>query len=66
MSEFSPWFGSDSRAPGPICSPGLASIAAALYAEETIFLYFVARPDGTHDFSRTLAEHERKRRIYIK
>jgi hypothetical protein len=32
---------------------------AALYPAQTDFLYFVARNDGTHIFSRTLREHER-------
>jgi UPF0755 protein len=45
--------------PGPIASPGLRSLRAALQPEQHDFLYYVARPDGTHVFSRTLAEHER-------
>lgn len=44
--------------PTPIASPGLASLKAALSPENTSYLYFVARYDGTHVFSRTLAEHE--------
>jgi len=44
--------------PTPIASPGLASLKAALYPENTPYLYFVARYDGTHVFSRTLSEHE--------
>jgi len=44
--------------PGPICSPGLASLRAAQAPEDTPFLYYVARPSGAHFFSRTLAEHE--------
>ncbi len=44
--------------PGPIASPGVASLEATLSPEDTDFLYFVARYDGTHVFSRTLAEHE--------
>jgi UPF0755 protein len=44
--------------PGPIASPGLASLEASLNPEDTEYLYFVARYDGTHVFSRTLAEHE--------
>lgn len=45
--------------PGPIANPGLRSIEAALYPAETDYLYFVAREDGTHVFSRTYAEHKR-------
>lgn len=44
--------------PTAIASPGLASLQATLAPEETPYLYFVARYDGTHFFSRTLAEHE--------
>lgn len=43
--------------PTPIASPGLASLKATLQPETTDYLYFVARYDGTHVFSRTLAEH---------
>lgn len=46
--------------PGPICAPGLASIDAALTPDpDCRDLYFVARGDGTHAFSRTLDEHNR-------
>ena len=43
--------------PGPICNPGEASIRAALEPAEVPYLYYVARPDGSHAFSRTFAEH---------
>ncbi len=43
--------------PTPIASPGIASLTAALYPEKTPYLYFVARYDGTHVFSKTLSEH---------
>lgn len=48
--------------PGPIGSPGRASIVAALYPAQTEYLYFVARGDGTHSFSRTNREHEAAKR----
>ncbi|NEQ32708.1 MAG: endolytic transglycosylase MltG [Leptolyngbya sp. SIO4C5] len=44
--------------PTPIANPGLASLEASLNPADTEFLYFVARYDGTHIFSRTLQEHE--------
>lgn len=43
--------------PGPICSPGLDSILAAVNPADTNYLYFVARPDGSHAFAETLDEH---------
>ncbi len=43
--------------PGPIASPGLKSIEAALYPDESEYLYFVAKEDGSHVFSRTYKEH---------
>lgn len=44
--------------PTPIASPGVASLKATLDPEKTDYLFFVARYDGSHVFSRTLAEHE--------
>jgi UPF0755 protein len=45
--------------PGPIASPGRASIEAALYPHDTDYLYFVVSgTSGRHKFSRTSAEHE--------
>ncbi len=43
--------------PGPICSPGLDALIAAHSPESHNYLYFVARKDGTHQFSRNLEEH---------
>jgi UPF0755 protein len=44
--------------PTPIASPGIASLKATLSPETTEYLYFVARYDGTHVFSKTLGDHE--------
>ena len=47
--------------PGPIANPGLASIEAALNPESTSYFYYVLDPkNGVHDFSSTLAEHDKK------
>ncbi|MGQ9604539.1 MAG: endolytic transglycosylase MltG [bacterium] len=51
--------------PSPICSPGLASLLAALYPEEgSKDLFFVAKGDGSHYFSRTIGEHNRFKALY--
>jgi UPF0755 protein len=50
--------------PGPICSPGLASLAAAAAPADVPYLYFVSRNDGTHVFAQTLAEHNRNVEIW--
>lgn len=43
--------------PGPICSPGLASLEAAVRPQSHGFLFYVAKPDGFHLFSKTFQEH---------
>lgn len=45
--------------PGPICSPGLPCIEAALNPADVPYLYYVARPDGSHVFTETLNDHNR-------
>jgi len=43
--------------PGPIASPGAAALEAALQPSDVPYLFFVARSDGSHEFTRTLREH---------
>ena len=50
--------------PGPIASPGRASLSAAIHPADVADLYFVSRNDGSHEFSRTLAEHQRWVDVY--
>lgn len=45
--------------PGPIASPGKASLEAVLMPADVPYLYFVSRNDGSHVFATTLAEHDR-------
>ena len=50
--------------PGPINSPGLESLKAALNPEKNEYLYFVAKGDGYHTFSKNEKEHERAKRAF--
>jgi UPF0755 protein len=43
--------------PGPIASPGEASIEAVLRPADTRYLYFVSKNDGSHHFSASYSEH---------
>ncbi|MEI8215584.1 MAG: endolytic transglycosylase MltG [Eubacteriales bacterium] len=51
--------------PGPICSPGLESIKAALYPAKTEYLYFLAKGDGSSVFSTTYDEFLADKAKYI-
>jgi UPF0755 protein len=50
--------------PGPIANPGLDSILAVIRPAQTNYLYFVAKPDGSHAFAETLEEHLRNVDLY--
>jgi len=50
--------------PTPICLPGRAAIHAALHPEDDGSVFFVAKGDGTHQFSKTLDEHNAAVRQY--
>lgn len=52
--------------PGPIGNPGFEALQAALVPAKTDYLYFVARRDGTHHFSKTLDEHNRAVARYLR
>jgi len=50
--------------PGPICSPGLSAIVAAIQPAATQYCFFVARGDGSHVFAVTLAEQQKNIQRY--
>ncbi len=52
--------------PGPIGNPGCSTLEAVLNPARTNYLYFVARKDGTHQFSVTLDEHNRAVQQYLR
>jgi UPF0755 protein len=51
---------------GPICNPGIESIMAAIYPEESDYLYYLSTPAGKTIFSRTLEEHNIAKAEYLK
>jgi cell division protein YceG involved in septum cleavage len=56
----------DGLPPGPICSPGSASLRAALDPEECDYLFYVHKGDGHHAFAVTYEEHLTNVRAYIR
>ena len=50
--------------PGPICNPGEQSLKAAMQPAHTDYLFFVSQNNGTHFFSRTMAEHAEAVRVF--
>ena len=52
--------------PGPICSPGLDSIKAALFHKESDYLYYLSAKDGTTYFSYNQEEHDEKKAKYLR
>ena len=61
LTEDTPWntYTRDGLPPTPIAMPGADALRAAVHPDATDYLYFVAKGDGSHQFSRTLDEHNR-------
>jgi len=52
--------------PGPIANPGLLAIRAAIYPQDTDYLFFLSKPDGETVFSKTLEEHNENKERYLR
>ena len=61
LTADTPWntYTRDGLPPTPIAMPGAASLRAATQPAQSDYLYFVARGDGSHEFTRSLEEHNR-------
>jgi UPF0755 protein len=61
LTADTPWntYTRDGLPPTPIAMPGAAALRAAVNPAESDYVYFVARGDGSHEFSRSLEEHNR-------
>jgi UPF0755 protein len=61
LTTDTPWntYTREGLPPTPIASPGSAALMAVMRPAPSDFLYFVARGDGSHQFSRSLDEHNR-------
>ena len=51
--------------PAPISNPGLESIEAVLYPEETEYLYYLTADDGTFYYAKTFEEHKKNKARYL-
>ena len=51
---------------GPICNPGLESISASIYPEESAYWYYLSTQEGETIFSKTLEEHNIAKEKYLK
>lgn len=52
--------------PGPICNPGREAIMAAAHPAESDYLYFVADGKGGHRFAKSLSEHNRNVKTWVR
>ncbi len=52
--------------PGPISNPGLSAIMAAIYPEETDYMFYLSKPSGETVFSKTFEEHVVAKNKYLK
>jgi len=61
LTTDTPWntYTRDGLPPTPIAMPGADALRAAVHPAASDFLYFVSRGDGSHEFSRTLEQHNR-------